>query len=305
MFLPVAPVSKARRPRRWLRRFMYVVLSLLALWLIAVQAGCFAMRTPDRDWPGKMKNRGQTLAPVFFDVPASGRNVHAAAVGSADSLPLIVWVHGSPGSADAFLAYLADTALTRVARLVALDRPGFGYTSGFGRAESSMAAQAAAVAAVADRLSPGRPVWLVGHSLGGPVIARFAMDYPERTAGLVLVAASIDPDQEKHPWWQAFFNRRPGCWLLPKSFYASNREIADLEAELRQMLPRWGEIRCPVRVIHATNDRLVPLANATFAREQLVNCPDLQSTILPSGDHFFLWTRPEVVRRVVLDLMEN
>lgn len=284
---------------------MYIVLSLFALWLVAVQAGCFAMRTPDRDWAGKMKKSGQALPPVLFDVPAAGRNIHAAAVGAADSLPLVVCVHGSPGSADAFLGYLSDTFLTRAARVASLDRPGFGYTSGFGRAESSLAAQAQAVKAVADRLSPDRPVWLVGHSLGGPVIARFAMDYPERTAGLVLVAASIDPDLEEHPWWQAFFNRAPGRWLIPKSFYASNREITDLEDELRQILPRWSEIRCPVRVIHATNDRLVPVANAAFAREKLVNCPDLRSTILPSGDHFILWSRQDAVRQTLLELLKN
>ncbi len=38
---------------------------------------------------------------------------------------------------------------------------------------------------------------LVGHSLGGPVIARTAMDYPDLVDGLILVGGSIDPEMEK------------------------------------------------------------------------------------------------------------
>lgn len=282
------------------RRIFYVFLAALSAWLIAVQAGCGAMRTPDAEWPVALREKGQLLVPQFIAVPAVGRRIHAVVVSAADTLPLAVLVHGSPGSADAYLPYLSDTILTRKYRLAAIDRPGFGYTSGFGRAEPSLAAQAEAVRAVADRLSPDRPVLLVGHSLGGPVIARFASDHPERTAALVLVAASIDPDLEEHPWWQSAIDPPPLRWLIPKSLWTSNREIIALETGLRDMAPRWPEIRCPVRVVHALDDRLVPAANADYARRMLVNCPDLQTTLLPKGDHFILWSREELVRGVML-----
>lgn len=299
----MSTIPVARPRRRWLRRLMYVVLFLLAAWLFAVQAGCLAMRTPDAEWPAKLQKQGQTLPPQFIDVQAAGRKVHAVAVSAADSLPLVVMVHGSPGSADAFLSYLADTALSDHVRMVTVDRPGFGYTSGFGKAEPSLAAQAAAVKAAADRLAPGQRVILVGHSLGGPVIVRFAMDYPEQTAGLVIVAGSIDPDLEEHPLWQAAIDPPPLRWLIPKSLWTSNREIISLESELRDIMPRWGEVRCPVRVIQAMDDRLVPAANAPFAKKMLVNCPDYQETMLPEGDHFILWSRPDIVRERILGLV--
>lgn len=300
----MSTIPVARPRRRWLRRLMYVVLFLLAVWLIAVQAGCLAMRTPDAEWPAKLQKQGQTLAPQFIDAHAAGRDIHAVAVGAADSLPLVIMVHGSPGSADAFLNYLADTVLSNRVRMAAIDRPGFGYTSGFGKAEPSLAAQSAAVKAAADRLAPGQRVILVGHSLGGPVIVRFAMDYPEQTAGLVIVAGSIDPDLEEHPWWQSAIDPPPLRWLIPKSLWTSNSEIIGLESELRAMMPRWGEVRCPVRVIQAMDDRLVPAANASFAKKMLVNCPDYQETMLPKGDHFILWSRPEVVREGILGLVD-
>src|SRR5690606_3588598 len=118
------------------------------------------------------------LEPFFLDVPdKNGRMIHAVSIGAADSLPLLVLVHGSPGSADAFLGFLADTVLSKRARLVSLVRPGFGYTQDFGKPEGALQAQAAAVHAVVEHLAPKQKVWLAGHSLGGPVIARFAVDY--------------------------------------------------------------------------------------------------------------------------------
>lgn len=298
--------SRSARRAKLFRRVFYFCLSLLAIWMLAVQSGCLAMRTPDRLWPAAMQNKGQTLPPRFLDIPdPNGRTIHAVSVSAADSLPLVVLVHGSPGSADNYLNYLADTNLTKRARLVTLDRPGFGYTPGFGKAEPSQAAQAAAVQAVVNQLAPNQKVLLVGHSLGGPVIARFAMDYPEQTAGLVIVAGSIDPDLEEHPWWQSAIDPPPLKWLIPKSFWASNREIKFLEKELRDMLPLWERITCPVTVVHAVNDRLVPVGNADFARRVLTNCPNLKVEILPDGDHFILWNRQEKIRDAIIRMMND
>ncbi|MCC6461665.1 MAG: alpha/beta hydrolase [Saprospiraceae bacterium] len=283
---------------------MYFFLALLATWRLAVQAGCLAMRTPDAEWQPTLRAKGQTAPPVFLDVSMPAyRNIHAVYVGDPDSLPLVLLVHGSPGSADAYLGYLADTVLSRAACLVTLDRPGFGYSSGFGRAEGSLERQAAAAEAIRSRLAPGQKALLVGHSLGGPVLARFAMDYPEQVAGLVIVAGSIDPDLEEHPWWQAAVDAPPLRWLTPKSLWTSNREIKLLEAELRALLPLWAGIRCPVTVIHAEDDRLVPFGNVAFARRMLVNSARYREIILPKGDHFILWSRQPLIREAILDLL--
>jgi pimeloyl-ACP methyl ester carboxylesterase len=288
---------------RWICRMLYFLLVFLLFWTIAVQAGCFAMRTSDVDWEKNLRKKGQTISPQWIHTPdETGRLIHAVGISAADSLPLAVLIHGSPGSADAFADYLADTALTRQIRLVAVDRPGFGYTERFGTPEPSMQQQAMAIKAVTDRMAPGEKVILAGHSLGGPVAAQFAMMFPEQTAGLIIVAGSIDPAQEEHPWWQSAIHVPPLKWLVPKALWASNAEIIPLEKELERMGPYWAGIRCPVRIIHAVNDRLVPVANVDFGRQMLAHLPDLKVNILPDGDHFILWSRRPVIKEALLEL---
>ncbi len=298
--------SRPSRLRLFLRFMLYAFLAIFAVLVLLAQCNWMPMRTPDTEWLAKLQAAGQSLTPVFLNVASpTDRTIHAVSVASSDTLPLVVCVHGSPGAADAYLTYLADTTLTRQARLVAIDRPGFGYTSGFGQPESSLAAQSKAVQAIVKQLSPHRKVILVGHSMGGPVICRFAMDYPEMVAGLVIVAGSIDPTQEEHPWWQTAVNIPPVSWITPKPLWTSNAEIIPLEQELTAMLPMWPRIMCPVRVLHATDDRLVPVENAEFARRMLTNSSDLKVDILPDGNHFILWNHHAVVQDAVLDLLKN
>ncbi|HCW07674.1 MAG TPA: alpha/beta hydrolase, partial [Cytophagales bacterium] len=46
-----------------------------------------------------------------------------------ESLPLIVFVHGSPGSLSAFIDFMDDTLLLKHAKLVSVDRAGFGASN--------------------------------------------------------------------------------------------------------------------------------------------------------------------------------
>ena len=74
-----------------------------------------------------------------------------------------------------------------------------------------------------------------------------------------------------------------------------------MEDELRAMLPLWSRITCPVRIVHAVDDRLVPFANAAFAERMLVGVTDLRTDTLGTGDHFILWNHRD---RVTIALRE-
>jgi pimeloyl-ACP methyl ester carboxylesterase len=241
-----------------------------------------------------------------FVESGSGR-VHFVVAGLArPDAAQVLFVHGSPGTWNAWQRFLEDPELRAAARLIALDRPGFGGSER-GQAVPSLARQAAALAAVLERGRsrgevPVRPAIVVGHSLGGPIAVRLAIDRPDLVAALVLVAPSIDPALERRRWYNHAGATRVVQWFLPIDWTISNRELWPLESELREMLPRWPEIRCPVIVVQGLADDLVPAANADFAERQLSQ-GSVRVDRYPDEGHFLLWQKPETVRRPVLELL--
>ena len=232
---------------------------------------------------------------------AEKKTIYYAQAGN-ESKPLVLFVHGSPGSLSAFIDFLGDTALTNNALVITADRPGFGH-SNFGIGEPSLEKQAAALKPILEKYQTHKPAILIGHSLGGPVIARMAIDYPELVDGLVLVAASIDPELEPNEmWFRAPLATPFLSWILPRSFRASNEEIYQLKPELENMMPLWKEIKCPVVVIQGGKDSLVPPGNADFAKKMITNAP-VELVIQDDMNHFVPWTNPELIMQAILQLL--
>lgn len=229
-----------------------------------------------------------------------GREIHYVKAGD-DTKPLILFVHGSPGSLSAFIHFLADTTLLRDALLITTDRPGFGY-SNFGNGVASLEKQAEMLKPILEKFKRNKPVILVGHSLGGPLIARMSIDFPELVDGLVMVAGSIDPELEPNEtWFRAPLATPFLSWLLPRSLRASNEEIYHLKPELEKMVPLWTHIKCPVIVIQGKKDSLVPAENADFARKMLVNAP-VHFVYKEDMDHFVPWSNPELIQQAILGM---
>ncbi len=252
------------------------------------------MRMEDRAFIENLESYGQSLIRIQ-DHTVGDRNIHSIAVGDP-SLPTIFFVHGSPGSAENFQVYLADTSLAKQAQLVAIDRPGFGF-SDYGTVERSVEEQAALLAE-ALKAATQKPAILVGHSYGGPVIARMAMDYPELVKSLVIIAGSISPELEPREWWRPVVDFPLVRWILPASLRVSNQEIHALYDELERMMPLWKTIQCPVIVFQGESDSLVPAGNADFAALMV---PDSLVTIkmVELGDHFIVWSRKNEVVKIL------
>jgi pimeloyl-ACP methyl ester carboxylesterase len=230
------------------------------------------------------------------------RELHYVKTGN-ETGPLVLFVHGSPGSLSDFIDFLSDSTLQKKVMLISVDRPGFGQSS-FGWAEPSLERQAAMIKPIIQEYKKDRPVILVGHSLGGPVIARMAMDYPDLVDGLIFVAASVDPDLEPRNWWRAPFVTPFFRWMIPRSIRASNDEIYPLKSELREMLPKWKVVRARTIIIQGTKDSLVPVANAEFVKKQLEGRNP--TMIYEEGmDHFVPWSHPHLISRAIQNMVES
>lgn len=230
------------------------------------------------------------------------RRIHYAELEN-NKQPLVLFVHGSPGSWTAFKDFFADTALTHHAKLIAVDRPGFGY-SDFGFPEPSIERQAALIKPILEKNKNHHPVILVGHSLGGPVIARLAIDYPEMVDGLVFLSASVDPELEPNEWYRHALRLPVINLLVPTSFYVSNEEILPLKGELVALLPFWEKIKAPAMVVHGEKDTWVPIGNAYFIKAMLKNT-STELVIIQNARHFILWTHPGVISKIIGDLIER
>jgi pimeloyl-ACP methyl ester carboxylesterase len=229
------------------------------------------------------------------------REIHYVVAGDSTK-PLVLFVHGSPGSLDAFIHFLVDTTLLPKALLVSTDRPGFGY-SNFGTAEPSLEKQALLLKPILEKYKNHSPKIVVGHSLGGPLIVKMAMEYPELIDGLIIVAGSIDPELEPNEtWFRAPLATPFLSWLLPRSLRASNEEIYKLKPELEAMIPDWKNVTCPVIVIQGKVDELVPYENINFAKKMLVNAP-VEYVIKDDMNHFVPWSNPELIQHAVLKML--
>jgi len=89
-------------------------------------------------------------------------------------------------------------------RVILLDRPGLGWSERRSSNGSSPAYQAAMLSAVLDRLGVDRVI-LVGHSWGGLLALTFALDYPHRVAGLVVIAPPTHPWLGQTTWLYSVF----------------------------------------------------------------------------------------------------
>lgn len=102
----------------------------------------------------------------------------------------IVFLHA--GVADWRMWRSQVETFSKTHRTIAYDRRGYGTTT----YEAEEYNPLTDLAAVLDAIAPGEKVILVGCSLGGMVASDFALSYPERVKGLVLVGSAISGQPE-------------------------------------------------------------------------------------------------------------
>ena len=264
--------------------------------------GCFSFRLTQKQVDKAFA--GYASKPIQHNYTILNRTINYAAIGT-EGLPVALFVHGSPGSWSAFVDFMKDTALLSKVKIVAVDRAGFG-NSNFGVGEKSLEVQAALLKPVVEKYKlTNKKIILIGHSLGGPLIARMAMDYPTLIDNLIIVAGSISPYLEpREKWFRIPLNFTPLNILLPNSFKASNKEILYLKDELIKMLPLWQQIKIPVTLIQGGKDVLVSPANAAFAQKMLTQT---KVTIIKvdSMTHFVPWTHPQLIKQAIYQALEQ
>lgn len=202
----------------------------------------------------------------------------------------ILFIHGSPGSWEAWAAYLRDPALQRLGTLIAPDRAGYGGS--VGPADPNIAGQGRLLAPLLGQGEASTIV--VGHSLGGPIAAQLALDYPQQVRAAVLIAPSMAPEYEYPRWYNRLGATWLARWLAPDELLKSNAEMLPLSEELQALMLRWSSLRVPTVVIQGVRDRLVDPRTADFA-ERVLPARWTRIERLADAGHFVLWKQPWIV----------
>lgn len=268
----------------------------LISWLLLAQS-CMSFRKSDAD--AKKEFAKEHVILRTGTIVVEKRHIHYAMTGS-DSLPTIFFIHGSPGSWNAFENYMKDSLLLQKFRMVSVDRPGFGY-SDYGQPQH-LDVQSVWISRLFYLLANHKPMFLAGHSLGGPMVIKLAADNPHLFSGIVVISGSIDPKEEKPEKWRPFLYKTPLNYLVPGAMRPSNEELWYLKKDLVQLENDFPKITCPVYFIHGSVDTWVPPGNVEYGKKMLVNAPLVDITLIPGANHFIPWSKFTEIRTILLKL---
>ncbi|MFL5810240.1 MAG: alpha/beta fold hydrolase [Flavisolibacter sp.] len=277
-------MEKIKRRGRWFRR----LLRILGVLIFSLILACFIF-----DYYVQFRKSDEELNKIFSDnhIPATikyyethGRKLRYVSVGN-DSLPTVLFLHGSPGSMSYYSWRFKDSSMQNRFKIYAVDRPGYGY-SGFGDPEPSIQMQSEMIRPILDSLNKAKhPIIVVGGSYGSSIACRLAMDHPELVDGLVLTGPSLAPGQETYFWFTNVIENPAIRWFIPRMFRSANTEKVYHKKELEKMLPLWKNIRVPVMYLQGAHDDIVDTSNASFARREMVNVPYLDIHFFPNRAH--------------------
>ena len=278
-----------------MRKFLLTAFALLFIWTTLAQ--CFIMRNRMNDGKAKRIFEHKNIQISIQDTIIRARHMHYAITGD-ENLPTLVFIHGSPGSWMNYMKFMYDTSLRRQYRMMAIDRPGFGY-SNFGQA-LSLQEQCDLILPVLKAQKGKQPMILFGHSMGGPVVSKLAAMDSFLFEKIYLVAAALDPQLEKKETWRWIMKDKPLYWLLPGAFGPSNTELLYLKKDLYPLQNDLPKITCPVHFIHGDQDSWVPIENVAYGYQHMNRARSLQSDTIQNGDHQLPWKNFEALKNILL-----
>jgi pimeloyl-ACP methyl ester carboxylesterase len=254
--------------------------------------------------------------------------------------PAIVLLHGNGAMSADFTASGIIDLLGRDYRIIAFDRPGFGYSDRPGGRAWSAGDQAALIGRALHMLGVPSAV-IVGHSWGNLVALALALRDQSRTAGLVLLSGYFYPAGR----WDVALLSYPvvpilgdilcytalpmlsrallggiahrlfapappatrfrqgfpiGLALRPGQLKATAADSALMLASAAALAPRYRELRIPVTIMAGPHDRIVEFEK--HSPRLAAEIPDAVLHEVPEAGHMIHYTFPYRVAGAIRDV---
>lgn len=297
--------------KRFLRIAGWSLLIAFGLVICVVGAAWFVdARKTDGELTEEFRN--QRIRPTIHyyhvadkpgEKPRIIRFLETPAMKGDSAQPVILFVHGAPSSLSFFDKFFKDTLLLNRAQLVAVDRPGYGY-SDFGRVETSIINQAELLQPLMNRYRKAPFLMIVGSSYGGSVSARLAMNNPDLVDHVVFVSSALGPGLERTYPISYLADSPLIYWCVSPLLRLANDEKLAHRKALEAILPDWPKIRANITMLHGQRDELVYPTNVSFAEHHLVNA-QVKQFLLPENRHDIVFNKREYITQIILDILNR
>ncbi len=183
--------SSPRRTGRWKRWLGRGLLGLLVLFVMAAALGaCYQAlgnRADARRFPqqGKSVSLGPAFDNLTLSIDCRGQGSPAVILDTGLGVPAVGW---NP----------VQTEVAKFTRVCSYDRAGYGW-SGATSAPRTSIQIVKELHALLEAANEKGPYILVGHSFGGFNVRVYSGQYPNDVAGMVLVDASHEDQNERMP----------------------------------------------------------------------------------------------------------
>jgi pimeloyl-ACP methyl ester carboxylesterase len=303
--------------RRWGSRGARIALGSTAALVALAGAVNWAARRIERSHP-----------PIGNFIDVDGVRVHYIDVGEGEP---VVLLHGNASMLqDPYLGLLDGLAGRH--RVIAFDRPGFGYSERPKNVTWSPEVQMKLLRGAFAQLGIERPV-LYGHSWGAPLVVTYALHHPEDIRGVVAASGYYYPNRRLDaamavlngapvigpicrntisPVMNAImgplalrllfspnsvpptYNEFPASLSLrPVAIRAAGEDGMTLRDWAARTSPRYGEIRAPVVIVAGADDKAVDYRGHSVRLHH--DIPDSRLHIWPNTGHMVHHSRTEEV----------
>lgn len=255
----------------------------------------YTFTNPSSDDEILEKFAGDTIQPVISYQVFKEKQVRLIGMQKEinPGLPVLFFVHGSPGSSMDFRRYLSDTDLNSMANIISYDRIGYG-PEGTGEVLSSLQEEVDLLHQLLKGMDVSQVV-LVGYSYGGTIVMASGLDYKKKIA----LAASVRGDLEPMFWAMNLYSWELTRPLIPKVFRGASIEKFRHLTELGQYEKRWNTSKSKVLSIHGKEDFIVPFENSIYL-QQLLGKTKFSLISIEEGDHSLIWTNFDLIKKELI-----
>ncbi|MEC8847809.1 MAG: alpha/beta hydrolase [Pseudomonadota bacterium] len=249
----------------------------------------------------------------------------------------IILLHGASSNLRDFASSIVD-ALARDYRVLAFDRPGYGYSQRLPGDWADPASVMDLILRASTQLGAEQPI-VLGHSWSGALVMAALVEYPDRIRGGVSVAGvaghwagsvgwtydigklpvigplfawtMVYPVGRDHihdavvgvlapdPVPPAYVDNIGGRLALrPRSFLYNVEDTTRLNEYMQNLSPRYDEITQPLLIIHGEADTLVPFWN--HGRRVLPVVQHAQVVMIPGAGHAPHHAHPGAVTHAIV-----